>query len=735
MFISILSFLPAIIGLLLVGSLVYLNNPKNYKNIVFLAFNLTGSLWLGLDYFAGQMDSSNAALWLFRFVLFFGQLAPLLFYVFVHYFPSGSSFNLKKQLLPVVGYLFFVLATLTPLNVVSVEIRDYGIAPKEIGPLYNFSDLLSVAAVVAGIFMLIRKYFRSKSIFDRKQIRLVAIGVSMVLLGAVFANIFLLRVLENDSWTVLIGNYTVLLFSITVGYAIIRHRLFDVRLVVVRSLGYIISIGLIFAVTAFVIFGLSNILIGQGISQSIRLWLYVLVTIILSVVYQPTKKYFDRVTNRLFYQDAYEAQGLLDELNQVLVSTVELELMLKKSADVIARNIKPEYCVFGLEETDYEEQRIIGEADRKFHKDDIDFARTMTPQMGHKVIVADYLEEGNKDLRRRMRKNDVAVLVRITSDVEQQGVGYIVLGAKKSGNPYNSQDIRVLETIANAMVIAIDNALRFEEIQKFNITLEKKVEDATRRLQRANDKLVALDQTKDDFISMASHQLRTPLTSVKGYLSMVLEGDAGKVNPKQAKLLDQAFISSQRMVYLIADLLNVSRLRTGKFVIEATEVNLADVVEGEVTQLIPTAAARGLKLTYHKPKSSPALMLDETKIRQVIMNFIDNAIYYTPAGGNIDVYLRDNGRFIEYMVKDSGIGVPKSEQHNLFTKFFRAGNARKARPDGTGLGLFMAKKVIVAQGGAVLFTSAEGKGSTFGFTFEKSKLAPSEKAKSPEAKS
>jgi signal transduction histidine kinase len=293
----------------------------------------------------------------------------------------------------------------------------------------------------------------------------------------------------------------------------------------------------------------------------------------------------------------------------------------------------------------------------------------------------------------------------------------------------------VLETIANAMVIAIDNALRFEEIQKFNITLEKKVEDATRRLQRANDKLVALDQTKDDFISMASHQLRTPLTSVKGYLSMVLEGDAGKVNPKQAKLLDQAFISSQRMVYLIADLLNVSRLRTGKFVIEATEVNLADVVEGEVTQLIPTAAARGLKLTYHKPKSSPALMLDETKIRQVIMNFIDNAIYYTPAGGNIDVYLRDNGRFIEYMVKDSGIGVPKSEQHNLFTKFFRAGNARKARPDGTGLGLFMAKKVIVAQGGAVLFNSAEGKGSTFGFTFEKSKLAPSGKEENPKVQS
>jgi signal transduction histidine kinase len=232
-----------------------------------------------------------------------------------------------------------------------------------------------------------------------------------------------------------------------------------------------------------------------------------------------------------------------------------------------------------------------------------------------------------------------------------------------------------------------------------------------------------LDETKDEFISMASHQLRTPLTSVKGYVSMVLEEDAGKINKQQRKLLDQAFVSSQRMVYLIADLLNVSRLRTGKFVIDAKPTNLADVIEGEVSQLVETAKARDLTLTYHKPKDFPALNLDETKTRQVIMNFVDNAIYYTPSGGHITINLEDKGKSIEYSVVDDGIGVPKTEQHHLFGKFYRAGNAKKARPDGTGLGLFMAKKVIVAQGGAVIFHSEEGKGSTFGFSFPKAKLA------------
>jgi signal transduction histidine kinase len=303
-------------------------------------------------------------------------------------------------------------------------------------------------------------------------------------------------------------------------------------------------------------------------------------------------------------------------------------------------------------------------------------------------------------------------------------VGYLLLGPKKSGNLYSSQDLKVIEIVANELVIAIQNALRFEEIRNFNLTLQAKVDEATKKLRRANEKLRQLDETKDDFISMASHQLRTPLTSVKGYIDMVMEGDGGKITQKQREMLGQAFFSSQRMVYLIADLLNVSRLKTGKFIIEPAPVNLAKIVKEELEQLEESAASHNLTLAYDKPKSFPELMLDETKIRQVIMNFVDNAIYYTPNGGHITVHLVDNKSTVELRVEDDGIGVPKSEQPHLFTKFYRAGNARKQRPDGTGLGLFMAKKVVVAQEGSIIFESHEGKGSTFGFIFSKNKLAP-----------
>jgi signal transduction histidine kinase len=196
----------------------------------------------------------------------------------------------------------------------------------------------------------------------------------------------------------------------------------------------------------------------------------------------------------------------------------------------------------------------------------------------------------------------------------------------------------------------------------------------------------------------------------------------GKVKAAEKDMIQQAFDSAENMVDLIADLLNVSRMQSGKFVIENKPTQLADMVAAEVHRLSETASNKKINLSFQKPASFPILSLDENKMRQVIMNFLDNALYYTPEGGAVSVALEAAKDSISYTVTDNGMGVPKAVQHHLFSKFYRADNARKMRPDGTGLGLFMAKKVIVAQGGAIIFKSMEGKGSTFGFSFPRSKL-------------
>jgi signal transduction histidine kinase len=303
----------------------------------------------------------------------------------------------------------------------------------------------------------------------------------------------------------------------------------------------------------------------------------------------------------------------------------------------------------------------------------------------------------------------------------RQIVGLLVVGYMSPVLQLSKTDTDLLDRLSESVGVALDNKLLFEENQH-----------VLRQIKESNAKLRALDEAKDDFISMASHQLRTPLTSVKGYLSMIKEGDAGKVTPMQAQMLNQAFFSSQRMVYLIADLLNVSRLRTGKFLIDPSPVNLSRMINEEIEQLTEIAKIKSQKLVFKPVKNFPDLMLDDVKTRQVIMNFVDNSLHYTPNGGTIVVSLVNNPTTVEFRVKDNGIGVPPSERPHLFTKFYRAANARKARPDGTGLGLFMAKKVIVAQGGSLIFETKEGEGSTFGFIFSKAKHAVPAASPKPE---
>ncbi|MFO0882172.1 MAG: HAMP domain-containing sensor histidine kinase [Candidatus Saccharimonadales bacterium] len=222
--------------------------------------------------------------------------------------------------------------------------------------------------------------------------------------------------------------------------------------------------------------------------------------------------------------------------------------------------------------------------------------------------------------------------------------------------------------------------------------------------------------------------------SMKGYVSMVLDGDMGDLNDSQKSMLQQAYDSSQRMVYLISDLLNVSRLRTGKFIIQNKVTDLVQVVNDELRQLSTAATARKVHFTFNKPDNFPKVVLDEMKVRQVIMNFLDNALYYSPDGGEVIVELAADDKTIRYMVTDHGLGVPKEEQKYLFTKFYRAQNARKIRPDGTGLGLYMARKVIAAQGGAIIFKSTEGEGSTFGFSFPLENISTDKNAPQPKPK-
>ncbi len=700
------------------GFLVYASSRQEEVNKKYFIFSIVLAFWVMGNYLGSNFKGSPASVFATSIDFFIGPITAFCFLMLVLSFEKTSNDKIIKSSAFV--SMLLSLFSLTPFVYSLRGSRIYDNSTISYGKGYWIYALGIFSIVLVAIFRL--KDLYNKKPEDRKRIGSLIAGLAIGGGAIMGANLLTPLIISSESANLLLGNASyvgILIFLLIVARAIIIHRLFDIRLVMVRVVGYFGVLTILSSVYVFIVFGVFERFAGVQSLSNYQKASFVFLLVIFSMSLQTFKRIFDRVSNKIFFHDVYDSQEMIRQLNEVLISTVDIDKLLRRSAEIISKTIKIEFCLFGIKPINNHSRRIIGYKARHFNESDIARVQELTPLTRQKIIITDNLTSEHKELRDLLVANDVSVIVRLvdTSSLKHAGMGYLVLGGKLSGNRYSSQDIGVLKIIADEYLIAVHNVLQFEEIEQFGKTMERKVAQATYELQKTNDRLKALDETKDEFISMASHQLRTPLTSVKGYLSMVLEGDAGKLNKTQRSMLDQAYFSSQRMVYLISDLLNVSRLRTGKFVIDYAPTNLSDIVSQEVSQLDVVLKNHDLKLVYDPPEDMPLINLDETKIRQVIMNFIDNAIYYTPSGGTITLSLTNTDKEVHFTVTDTGIGVPKSEQHQLFTKFFRAHNARRARPDGTGLGLFMAKKVIIAQNGSLIFRSKEGKGSTFGFIF------------------
>ncbi len=224
-----------------------------------------------------------------------------------------------------------------------------------------------------------------------------------------------------------------------------------------------------------------------------------------------------------------------------------------------------------------------------------------------------------------------------------------------------------------------------------------------------------LDRQKSEFIFIASHQLRTPLTAIKWFIEMLLSGDAGELQETQKKFLQNAFDSNERMIDLINDLLSVSRIESGTIELVPVSVDLGEMLESVIAEHLPLAAQKGVSLALLK-KPMPRIDVDPKLVRQVFMNLVSNAVKYTPKGGTVRVEAARDGAWLRFAVQDTGIGVPPEEQALLFTKFFRATNAARSDAEGTGLGLYVVKQIVELSGGALSFVSKPGEGSTFSFT-------------------
>ncbi|MEX0918743.1 MAG: HAMP domain-containing sensor histidine kinase [Candidatus Paceibacterota bacterium] len=248
-----------------------------------------------------------------------------------------------------------------------------------------------------------------------------------------------------------------------------------------------------------------------------------------------------------------------------------------------------------------------------------------------------------------------------------------------------------------------------EHIEK----LAGELREVNKALFGANEKLKELDKQKTEFVSIASHQLRAPLTAIKGYSSMILEGSFGKVPKKIKEKVDIVFESSQKLVRVIEDFLNITRIELGKMKYELTEFDLKNLTEQVLKEYEATAKNQKIKLSFTADKGEYLVYGDSGKIGQVISNVIDNAIKYTPAG-SVKVAVKSGDGKVRIDVTDTGVGLEAEEIEKLFQKFVRADDEGKINVKGTGLGMFVAKQIIEAHQGQIIANSpGKDQGSTF----------------------
>jgi PAS domain S-box-containing protein len=230
-----------------------------------------------------------------------------------------------------------------------------------------------------------------------------------------------------------------------------------------------------------------------------------------------------------------------------------------------------------------------------------------------------------------------------------------------------------------------------------------------------------VDRMKSEFISLASHQLRTPLSAIKTYTHMLIDGYMGTITDEQRQSLSTIIGASNRMNELISTLLNITRIESGSISIQPKSLSMKRLAEEVIKELEHTAQSRSIALTLTPTKDEYAVRTDNLIAKEVVSNLTSNAIKYTPDGGSVTLQLKRKGNEVVLSVIDTGLGIPKASQEQIFTKFFRAPNVVKLETSGTGLGLYLVRGLAEQLGGKVWFESEEHKGSTFFFSLKTDK--------------
>jgi signal transduction histidine kinase len=296
--------------------------------------------------------------------------------------------------------------------------------------------------------------------------------------------------------------------------------------------------------------------------------------------------------------------------------------------------------------------------------------------------------------------------------------GFIFVGTQNTEASITKGDQEFISILANQIGQTLDNARLFEKIWRSQQELEIKVEERTRQLTVALEEVKKISKRKSDFISSVSHEIRTPLTSIKGYAAILLAGKLGALPDEIRMRLEKINRHSDELVHMVNDLLDISRIESGKVEIKKEASDLNAITDKIADLFSEQFKAKNISFSSKLPEDCRQVLADRSQIERVFINLVGNALKFTPQNGKIGIQANCANKIIQIDVQDTGFGIPLDAQESIFEEFYRVDNTINQEVKGTGLGLTLVKQIIQAHGGKIWVTSKVGEGSTFSFTLK-----------------
>ncbi len=706
--------------------LVYKSNPDSASNRAFVYLALSIIFWTVIMYLSLFFTDPVLILFFIRLSMLAATVLTIAAFIFAYTFPQRKFyFPLKIRIIYFILAPLTMLVSMSPYMFTELKITDSNIEPTP-GPGMVLFVITAIGSIIATFIILIIKFIKAKSL-QRTQYFFMILGVLLMFVLMVTTNFLTILVLKNSALIFLAPVYP-LIFLVSTAYAIFRHRILDIRLLLVRAISYFVTIS-----TLALLFSLSFLLFTNFFIQvplnSSEVFYFLTISILFAIFFQRIKTVFEEKTEKFFYRNTLDTSKVLNELGKKVSATIEFNDLINKVGDVFVESIKvSSFYVILFGKDDYSQ----------LFKD----VKYVLPKEVERETVENFLryifakkrtfyydeEEENEKIKSGLTYLQISVAMPLI--INNKLIGAYLVGSKASGETYSQKDIDVMQISAPQIAVGIQNALAFEEIRRFNVTLKEKVDNATIKLKHANERLKELDKLKDEFVSVASHELRTPMTSIKSYLWMAMAGKGGKIPDKVKYYLDRAYTSTDRLIKLVNDMLNISRIESGRISVNFEQVDMKKLIDDVVAEVLPRGQELSLEVQFEQPsEKTSTVVADGDKVKEVLINLIGNSMKFTPKKGKITVRLKQQEDEVITEVQDSGVGMDADTKASLFQKFGLIPGSYRTNQNvslGTGLGLYISKSIIDLHNGKI-WGESEGrdKGSTFGFNlpiFTKEKL-------------